>query len=295
MKKILGYKVDLTKTGRVSKMGWFNLKNKLQKLYPNELYETFRYFLIDNNGIVVNHFSTSNKVPNVCSIGTTSNLMEIITECCASNNKVIVAHNHPSGNCSPSRLDIDTTNDLFKTFNRSTGMNILLGHVIYSGTQDSDSYAVQTSKNYYSLYENTKLNKDILLNSSKNFQDYVSTITLFDDMVDTVIFTKTNGKISDKINIKLEDLTKDFLFKKCKETGSIRVFYVSNNKNNEFKLKDLIKSGIITDATLNGKSLSNKFNLKVIDTTYSDMFLNSTDKNYQKSTWKRHIDYSLFS
>lgn len=292
MKKIIGYKVDLTKTGRVSKKGWFNLKNKLQKLYPNELYETFRYFLIDNNGIVVNHFSTSNKVPNVCSIGITSNFMEIITECEASDNKVIVAHNHPSGDCSPSDLDVNTTNDLFNTFNRSDGTNLLLGHVIYSGTTDSDSYAVQTSKNHYNLYENTKLtHKDILLNSSKDFQDYVSTTTLSDD---TIIFTKSNGKISDEININLEDLTKDFLFKKCKEKGAIRVFYVSSNKNNESKLKDLIKSGIITDATLNGTSLRDKFSLKSTD-IYSDMFLKSTNKSYQKSTWKRHIDYSLFS
>lgn len=292
MKKIIGYKVDLTKTGRVSKKGWFNLKNKLQEFYHNNLYETFRYFLIDNNGIVVNHFSTSNKVPNLCSIGTKSNFMEIITECETNNNKIIVCHNHPSGNCTPSDFDISTTKYLFNIFNRSDKINLLLGHVIFSGTMDSNSYAVQTSKNHYRLYENTiQTHNDVLLNSSKDLQDYVSKITISDN---TVIFTKSNGKISDKINMSLENLTKDFLFKKCKEKGAIRVFYVSSNKNNESKLKDLIKSGIITDAILNGKSLSNRFSLKGND-TYSDMFLNSTNKNYQKSTWKRHIDYSLFS
>ena len=125
-------------------------KNKITS--PYEMYRTFK-FIFDHEvreKFVVFWLSNSNKVIGyeVVSEGTlSSNVVEprevfrgaIVASC----KSIIVAHNHPSGNCEPSPEDISITKKLSQT-----------GFII--GIQVFD-HIIFTNDGYFSFVENKKM------------------------------------------------------------------------------------------------------------------------------------------
>lgn len=114
----------------------------LLSIYRSKNEETFRYILLDKNNRIVDHlgisshnnqFSQSFLKPNsnFSLYPSSTPFLDLICEHVKKNNmKLILAHNHPSGNVEESIEDIKITSMIELKVNQLGGKNKFLGHII---------------------------------------------------------------------------------------------------------------------------------------------------------------------
>jgi proteasome lid subunit RPN8/RPN11 len=129
---ILYKKIQLNKNNAPTKRGWKTLYNLLS-LYRSKQYETFRYLLLDKTGEIVDHVAITNYVPD--RVLNSPHFMspkdyyaELALYVFKNDCKIIVAHNHPSGNVKPSEVDMQFTTFLLKAFGDRFAGHIILDH-----------------------------------------------------------------------------------------------------------------------------------------------------------------------
>jgi proteasome lid subunit RPN8/RPN11 len=129
---ILFKKIELNKNHVPTRRGWKTLNNLLS-VYRNKRYETSRYLLLDTNGDIVDHVAFTNRIPDRSKIHPDSMsayeylsmLYQYVSE---HNYKIIIAHNHPSGDVYPSKGDREVTALLSKMFGDFFAGNLILDH-----------------------------------------------------------------------------------------------------------------------------------------------------------------------
>ena len=111
-------------------------------IYRNKKEETFRYLFLDKDYKIVEHIGICSHSLNSCKAALQPNknfkrfpsedpFLDLICEHVKKNDlKIILAHNHPSGNVQESSEDIFLTSKIELKINQLGGKNKFLGHII---------------------------------------------------------------------------------------------------------------------------------------------------------------------
>jgi hypothetical protein len=129
---ILYKNIQLNKNHTPTRKGWKTLYNFLS-IYRNKQYETSRYLLLDTKGEIIDHVAITNRIPNRARLSpdtmTTNEYFSTLLQYAVKNNyKIIVAHNHPSGDVAPSKDDIISTTALQHIFGDRYAGHLILDH-----------------------------------------------------------------------------------------------------------------------------------------------------------------------
>jgi proteasome lid subunit RPN8/RPN11 len=129
---ILNRKLELNKQHFPTKRGWRTLNTILSK-YRSKKYETFRYILLNTSGEIVDHVAITNRLPDRVKVHpdfmTKDEYFLQLAEYTSKNDyKIIMVHNHPSGDVDPSGQDIHTTEQLAHTFKNNFAGHLILDH-----------------------------------------------------------------------------------------------------------------------------------------------------------------------
>ena len=128
---ITGKAVDTDSAGNITEDGWQQLSQAL-RIYRDKRFETFRYLFVTPDGTVKDQLAISARLPNItyANIPEKQILEHVISHAERTGTKIVLVHNHPSGNTIPSIQDIHTTKELERMFTRNDGRCLLQGHVI---------------------------------------------------------------------------------------------------------------------------------------------------------------------
>ncbi len=114
----------------------------LLSIYRSKKYETFRYILLDKENNIVDHLAISNQLPDKSSAflknkeATFKKLDEadffysVLNHIKKNNLNVVIVHNHPSGDVTPSNEDNLLTSRIELRINQLGGKNKFFGHII---------------------------------------------------------------------------------------------------------------------------------------------------------------------
>jgi hypothetical protein len=140
---IIGRHVPVNKKGSLSRHSLQKLYSLLS-IYRDKRYETFRYVLINDKGFIKDHVAVSAFHPGRTPVGPYFTslsyfLFQIKKQALEMDYKIIVAHNHPSGNITPSDEDKDVSARLKEDFGGRYLGHIILDHgeFSYSGSGGS--------------------------------------------------------------------------------------------------------------------------------------------------------------
>jgi proteasome lid subunit RPN8/RPN11 len=126
---VVGNRIELNRERYPARRGWKTLNNLLS-VYRDKRFETVRYLLIDKWGIIRDHAAVTSYSTNRCKIvpddfSGKDFIDQVKEQAEHSSCKIIVIHNHPSGETEPSNEDIEIT----KSFEKAFG-GLFAGHVI---------------------------------------------------------------------------------------------------------------------------------------------------------------------
>ncbi|MDR2078777.1 MAG: hypothetical protein LBP74_03515 [Treponema sp.] len=126
---VVGKRIELNKERYPTRRGWKTLNNLLS-VYRDKRFETMRYLLVDQWGSIRDHAAVTSYAADRCKIVPDGfygkDFIGQVREQAAQHKcKIIVIHNHPSGEVAPSDEDIDITRSFEKAFR-----NMFAGHVI---------------------------------------------------------------------------------------------------------------------------------------------------------------------
>lgn len=318
---IRGKKVSF-KNGTITEEGWKELY-AAASIYRSKTFETMRYIFVDPLHRIRDQVAITSYMPDTCIMNLAGSTdKEIITHAENNNLYVIACHNHPSGNTSPSDLDILSTNALLKNMTNVNGDTRFLGHIIL----DHDSFSYFNPRNGWHNYsdENKKISfQEYRLTDNKITEfgslEYFSHSSFFKDVVQEVneknnysdnyipvVYCDSDRKLKSfrYYNKKLFNENKDFakkvLINDARENGATYIFPVITENNikkikNTDKLQEniieLIKNNVITDCSFSGKSLCSFYHINggCISSNFD------ADNNIKiRSTFKRYIDKSIF-
>jgi hypothetical protein len=129
---IIGKTVDI-QNGKLTATGWSQLSETLS-VYRNRSFETFRYIYVNaDTGAIEKHVAVSSRMPGKTGVAPSNQDIGLFlswaeTEARQSNQKIIVVHNHPSGQTEPSYQDISVTERIEMTFGDVFAGHIILDH-----------------------------------------------------------------------------------------------------------------------------------------------------------------------
>jgi hypothetical protein len=126
---VVGKRIELNKKRYPTRRGWKSLNNLLA-VYRDKRFETIRYLLVDQWGVICGHAAVTSYAVNRCKIVPDDfygkDFIDQVKEQASWNKcKIIIIHNHPSGEVGPSDEDIAIT----RSFERAFG-GLYAGHVI---------------------------------------------------------------------------------------------------------------------------------------------------------------------
>jgi proteasome lid subunit RPN8/RPN11 len=129
---VVGNRIELGKEQFPTRRGWKTLNNLLG-VYRDKRFETARYLLVDNRGIIRDHAAVTSYSTNRCKIApddfSGEKFIGQVKEQAVHNScKIIFIHNHPSGVTEPSNEDIDLTKSFEKSFGKLFAGHIILDH-----------------------------------------------------------------------------------------------------------------------------------------------------------------------
>jgi proteasome lid subunit RPN8/RPN11 len=128
----VGNRIELNKERCPTRRGWKTL-NRLLSVYRDKRFETVRYLLVDRYGIIRDHAAVTSYSPNRCKIVpddfSGSDFTGQVREQAEQNGcKIIVIHNHPSGNVAASDEDRQITRSFEKAFGDRFAGHVILDH-----------------------------------------------------------------------------------------------------------------------------------------------------------------------
>jgi len=183
---IQGTQIETTSKGQITSEGWKQLY-QATSIYRDKRFETFRMLFVTPDGIVKDQIAISSNLPDrvrVVSLGTVLR-NDIFEHATRTNTKIVLVHNHPSGNIEPSDADTYITRQFYEVFQGESQFHpsreaislnyppeiaehmlagieessLVLGHIIL----DHDSFSLWEPENGWNTIEYLKNNHDPLM------------------------------------------------------------------------------------------------------------------------------------
>ncbi|MDD7565069.1 MAG: JAB domain-containing protein, partial [Streptococcus suis] len=276
---ILGANAEMEQ-GKITPQGWNQLATALQ-IYRDKRFETFRYLFVSPEGKIQDQLAVCSHLPGktLSNLPSENLLGQVITHAEETGTKVVLVHNHPSGNITPSVDDIRMTGNTEAAFTRSDGKCLLAGHIIL----DHDSYSLyQKGKEWearmlspYDIYDPLLKTRNpmegITVSGPESLELVAQAVNSHDKWKEEgwvpVVFTNSSSQIS-AVKMYPEDfLTQNNakllnqLQETAKRTGAVMAFPIILDKNhisqeNQKNLLDRMKAGCFTDFYLGEKDSS---------------------------------------
>lgn len=320
---ILGANAEMEQ-GKITPQGWNQLATALQ-IYRDKRFETFRYLFVSPEGKIQDQLAVCSHLPGktLSNLPSENLLGQVITHAEETGTKVVLVHNHPSGNITPSVDDIRMTGNTEAAFTRSDGKCLLAGHIIL----DHDSYSLyQKGKEWearmlspYDIYDPLLKTRNpmegITVSGPESLELVAQAVNSHDKWKEEgwvpVVFTNSSSQIS-AVKMYPEDfLTQNNakllnqLQETAKRTGAVMAFPIILDKNhisqeNQKNLLDRMEAGCFTDFYLGEKDssfrTSEDFNLipgkNLFDEVGMEQIAEQTDIT---STFPRHQKYEMES
>ena len=320
---ILGANAEMEQ-GKITPQGWNQLATALQ-IYRDKRFETFRYLFVSPEGKIQDQLAVCSHLPGktLSNLPSENLLGQVITHAEETGTKVVLVHNHPSGNITPSVDDIRMTGNTEAAFTRSDGKCLLAGHIIL----DHDSYSLyQKGKEWearmlspYDIYDPLLKTRNpmegITVSGPESLELVAQAVNSHDKWKEEgwvpVVFTNSSSQIS-AVKMYPEDfLTQNNakllnqLQETAKRTGAVMAFPIILDKNhirqeNQKNLLDRMRAGCFTDFYLGEKDGTHKtaddFNLvpgkNLFDEVGIEQIAEQTDIT---STFSRHQKYEMES
>ena len=275
--------------GKITPQGWNQLATALQ-IYRDKRFETFRYLFVSPEGKIQDQLAVCSHLPGktLSNLPSENLLGQVITHAEETGTKVVLVHNHPSGNITPSVDDIRMTKTTEAAFTRSDGKCLLAGHIIL----DHDSYSLyQKGKEWearmlspYDIYDPLLKTRNpmegITVSGPESLELVAQAVNSHDKWKEEgwvpVVFTNSSSQIS-AVKMYPEDFLAQNnakllsqLQETAKRTGAVMAFPIILDKNhisqeNQKNLLDRMKAGCFTDFYLGEKDgsfrTSEDFNL----------------------------------
>jgi proteasome lid subunit RPN8/RPN11 len=132
---VAGKWIELNRERYPTRRGWKTLDNLLS-VYRDKRFETVRYLLVDRWGIIRDHAAITSYAANRCKVVPDDfsgiDFIGQVKEQAAQNKcKIIVIHNHPSGEVDPSDEDILLTKSFERTFGKLFAGHVILDHGMF--------------------------------------------------------------------------------------------------------------------------------------------------------------------
>ncbi len=324
--EIQNKKIDMY-NGQITEKGMQELAAALE-IYRNKNFETFRYFFVDTeNGTIKDQYAISSHLPNRSTAGNNELLKKIITHFEDTNTKLVICHNHPSGNVQPSMEDMMLTQSLQNSVTNNNKDSHLLGHIIL----DHDSFAyynAETKEWKKYTNENNKNKEDILLTRNENFpikysnslRSTTQLAAVAEEINDThnwndkfvpVAFLDNDYRINglqyyslDYFNKDVTNLKRNFKQAALKNNSINAIPFITESLYNkiaqskgqealneiEKKFKECIQKNVFLDVFVNSDSLDRKYGL---DAGKSYKF--KLKDTFEDSTFVPRIDNRFFA
>ena len=303
--------------GKITPQGWNQLATALQ-IYRDKRFETFRYLFVSPEGKIQDQLAVCSHLPgkSLANLPSENLLGQVIAHAEATGTKVVLVHNHPSGNITPSVDDIRMTGNTEAAFTRSDGKCLLAGHIIL----DHDSYSLyQKGKEWearmlspYDIYDPLLKTRNpmegITVSGPESLEQVAQAVNSHDKWKEEgwvpVIFTTSSSQIS-AVKMYPEDFLAqnnakllNQLQETAKRTGAVMAFPIILDKNhisqeNQKNLLDRMKSGCFTDFYLGEKDgthrTSEDFNLVPGKNLFDEVGMEQmADQTSITSTFQRH-------
>ena len=320
---ILGANAEMEQ-GKITPQGWNQLATALQ-IYRDKRFETFRYLFVSPEGKIKDQLAVCSHLPGktLSNLPSENLLGQVITHAEETGTKVVLVHNHPSGNITPSVDDIRMTKTTEAAFTRSDGKCLLAGHIIL----DHDSYSLyQKGKEWearmlspYDIYDPLLKTRNpmegITVSGPESLELVAQAVNSHDKWKEEgwvpVVFTNSGSQIS-AVKMYPEDfLTQNNakllnqLQETAKRTGAVMAFPIILDKNhisqeNQKNLLDRMKAGCFTDFYLGEKDgsfrTSEDFNLIPGKNLFDEVGMEQmAEQTNITSTFPRHQKYEMES
>ena len=313
---IIGANAEMEQ-GKITPQGWNQLATALQ-IYRDKRFETFRYLFVSPEGKIQDQLAVCSHLPgkSLANLPSENLLGQVIAHAEATGTKVVLVHNHPSGNITPSVDDIRMTENIEAAFTRSDGKCLLAGHIIL----DHDSYNLyQKGKEWkaqmlspYDIYDPLLKTRNpmegITVSGPESLELVAQAVNSHDKWKEEgwvpVVFTNSSSQIS-AVKMYPEDFLAqnnakllNQLQETAKRTGAVMAFPIILDKNhisqeNQKNLLDRMKSGCFTDFYLGEKDgthrTSEDFNLVPGKNLFDEIGMEQmADQTSITSTFQRH-------
>lgn len=315
---VVGKKIDLADEGKISKEGWSQL-HAAMNIYRSKEFETMRYVLVDKfSGEIRDQLAVSSHMPNKCSVAgeeSEENLQKLIRQAEKTDSLIVAVHNHPSGNVTESKEDVEFTDTLQNRLGDKFAGHIILDH---------DTFNLYTKESGWKMkldWENVN-SEDKLVNKDFAFkndailghetlmavaQKINATNNWNDDFIPVVFANSDNlvtgVKLYDKsfFNKDAHAIRNKFQFDGL-EAGATKAFpIVTEHFTNKLdlgetvvfinRMKELVHQNAFTDAALGNGTVTEISNINPGLPFYSDFDNKSPKIDF---TWQSKINPTLF-
>lgn len=313
---IIGANAEMEQ-GKITPQGWNQLATALQ-IYRDKRFETFRYLFVSPEGKIQDQLAVCSHLPGktLANLPSENLLGQVIAHAEATGTKVVLVHNHPSGNITPSVDDIRMTENIEAAFTRSDGKCLLAGHIIL----DHDSYSLyQKGKEWkaqilspYDIYDPLLKTRnpmeEITVSGPESLELVAQAVNSHDKWQEKgwvpVVFTNSSSQIS-AVKMYPEDFLAQNnakllsqLQETAKRTGAVMAFPIILDKNhisqeNQKNLLDRMQAGCFTDFYLGEKAgthrTSEDFNLVPGKNLFDEVGMEQmAEQTSITSTFQRH-------
>ncbi len=309
---ITGKSVDVDTAGNISADGWSQMAQAL-RIYRDKRFETFRYLFVAPDGTVKDQLAISAHLPNktFVTISGKQIVEHVIAHAERTGTKIVLVHNHPSGNTNPSIEDMDTTKELERLFTGNDGKCLLQGHVILDhdtfGLYERGSKWIQVTGTVTGRDELEKVRQPdfatVKITDSRTLEKAARSINASDRWNCTdwvpVAFTNGSGHISSIqyyrkdwfVKSNSQDIVQEFR-NVASETGAIWAFpVVPDELTLDVPLQEAVhshmKNGCFRDYYMDGKTAETE---GLAD--YAKDIFNSSDSVYSRAAADATFDIS---
>lgn len=235
------------------------------QVFRDPRYETMRYFFADDKDKVVFQTGVTSRLPG-CAIvfeGEPDEYFNGLGEAAkkAGATKVWILHNHPSGDPTPSQMDISTTITLMGKFD-DMGVSYQ-GHIVINSNKFAEIHIDTVARRASASTHNLHLGEDKLLTPeipSRELGEYITSVDKLaqiakamqkDEDISSLIYTTAKGEIRaiQEFNNAYKDL-EGLLKENIVNFGSPCVFIATESEEVFDNAEDLIRDGLILDAVL---------------------------------------------
>ena len=278
---ILGANAEM-KNGTITPHGWNQLSTALQ-IYRDKRFETFRYLFVSPEGKIQDQLAVCSQLPGkaLANLPGENLLEQVIAHAENTGTKVVLVHNHPSGNTTPSVDDILMTEKTEAAFTRSDGKCLLAGHIIL----DHDSYSLYQKGGAWHaqmlsprdihdpMLKTRNPMEGITVSSSEALELVAQAVNSHDSWKEEgwvpVVFTNSRSQISavkmypEYFLAQNNALLLHQLQETARQAGAVMAFPIILDKNhirqeNQKNLLDRMRAGCFTDFYLGEKDGTHK-------------------------------------